>query len=197
MKNWLWTRVLAAAIALSALSSATRADNDKCSNATLKGDYGFTVHGEQVGIVTAAGPQFFPVPVPIDGVAMTYFDGKGNLTQVDFVMQDGRKRPGATDPTTGFDGNQTGSYTVFPDCTGNFEIDPPPRLNPVHNGTFIAAKFVLANQGREIHTVVNQLHVANHIPVGGVSCDIPTGCDVLPQVRSDGTKLQHGQGNDD
>jgi hypothetical protein len=42
MKSWLWQAMLAAAIALPALSGPARAqstDNDGCTNATLKGDY--------------------------------------------------------------------------------------------------------------------------------------------------------------
>jgi hypothetical protein len=46
MKSWLWNGMLAAAIALPALSDVAWAqsnDNDGCTNATLKGDYAFAV----------------------------------------------------------------------------------------------------------------------------------------------------------
>src|SRR5260370_35209067 len=46
MESWLWTGMLAAAIALPALGGVARAqstDNDGCTNATLKGDYAFAV----------------------------------------------------------------------------------------------------------------------------------------------------------
>src|SRR5207302_6157517 len=102
MKPWLWHWMLG--VALLAMSGEARAqitDNDGCSNATLKGDYGFTVHGEFLGLVTAAGPEFFSTPVPIDAVAMTDFDGKGKLTQVGVNVVNGMLPPGPTDPETG------------------------------------------------------------------------------------------------
>ena len=60
MKTWLWNGILAAAIALPALSGVARAqstDNDGGSNATLQGDYGFTIHGEVLGVVTSTVPS--------------------------------------------------------------------------------------------------------------------------------------------
>jgi hypothetical protein len=171
MKSWLWKGMLAAAIALPALSGVARAqgtDVDGCSNAILEGDYGFTVHGEFLGIVTPAGPQFFSSPVPIDGVAMTRFDGKGNLTQVDFIMLNGMEVPASPsdiDPKTGFHTGESGHYTVFPDCTGKSELDLP--------GVVVRLRFVLANQGRDIHSVVNQEHVVSPI----LGCNSSTGCD--------------------
>jgi hypothetical protein len=191
MKTRLWSGMLTATVALLALGGVAQAqstDNDRCSNSTLRGDYGFTVHGEFLGIVTASGPQFFSSPVPIDGVAMTNFDGKGNLTQVDFVMVNGMEVPATPsdiDPKTGFHINETGHYTVFPDCTGKLELDLP--------GVVVKAKFVLANQGRDIHSVINQEHVVS--PIFG--CNSSTGCDVLAQYRSDGTKLRPGAKQDD
>jgi hypothetical protein len=72
MKSWLWRGMLAAAIALPALSGVARAqstDNDGCTNATLKGDYAF--------VVTALTGQTFVV-----GIGR--FDGKGGFTQIDY-----------------------------------------------------------------------------------------------------------------
>src|SRR5688500_5897204 len=52
----------------------------ECSNHTLRGDYGFSIEGTLlVG----------PAPVRLRGVAMTHFDGKGGLTQVDYATFDG------------------------------------------------------------------------------------------------------------
>ncbi len=47
MKSRLWKGMLAATIALPALSGvvwAQSTDNDGCTNATLKGDYAFSSH---------------------------------------------------------------------------------------------------------------------------------------------------------
>jgi hypothetical protein len=170
-------------LALPVISSAAQAqvsDNDGCSNATLQGDYAFSVHGEFLGLVTATGPQYFSSPVPVDVVAMTNFDGKGNIVQVDFTMANGLNPPASpsdVDPLTGFTINESGRYKVFPDCTGNLELNLP--------GVFIAAKFVLASEGHKINTVIYQEHVARPI----LGCASSTGCDTLIQSHSEGTKL--------
>jgi hypothetical protein len=184
MRNWLWNGAVAVAVALSATSSVARvqrADNDGCSNATLHGDYAFAVHGEFLGLATATGPQYFSSPVPIDAVAMTNFDGIGNFTQVGFNVVNGVVPPGPTDPKTGFGINESGNYTVFPDCTGNFELNLPGPIS-------IAATFVLAMEGRKIHAVIYQ----EHVPSPVLGCANSSGCDVLPQYYSDGTKLLIG-----
>jgi len=65
--------MLAAAIALPALSGVARAqstDNDGCTNATLKGDYAFSVID-------------FILPQVVVGIGR--FDGKGGFTQVDYI----------------------------------------------------------------------------------------------------------------
>ena len=188
MKLWFWNGILAVTLALLALNGVARAqstDNDGCSNATLRGDYAFTVHGEFLGLVTAAGPQYFPAAVPIDGVSMINFDGKGNFTQVNVSVLGGLVIPGPTDPETGFGINQSGTYTLFPDCTGNFELSLPLAV--------ASGKFVLANQGREIHAVIEQEHVIEGI----LNCNSSSGCDTLPQYRADGSKLRSdGKQND-
>jgi hypothetical protein len=183
--------MLTATVALLALSGVAQAqvtDNDECSNATLQDDYGFTVHGEFLGLVAAGGPQYFSSPVPIDVVAMTNFDGRGKLVQVDFTVVNGVNPPALpsnVDPQTGFTVNESGQYTVFPDCTGNLELNLP--------GIFVAAKFVLADQGRKVHSLIYRQHVASPI----LGCTSSGGCDTLVQSHSDGTKLRRGRERDD
>ena len=86
---------------------------------------------------------------------MTHFDGRGGLTQVDFIVAN--PAPVAplppTDPVTGFHTDETGTYQVFSDCTGKFEIDMPPHPG----GAVIKAMLVIANHGRTIHTIVSSL----------------------------------------
>src|SRR5262245_8508329 len=102
--NWLHRGVLAAALALPALggSASAFADDIRCSNATLKGEYAIKLHGQSLGIVTAAGPQIFPDPIPADGVGIEVFDGNVKFSHTDFVMRGGAPLPGPKDPTTGF-----------------------------------------------------------------------------------------------
>lgn len=46
---------------------------------------------------------------------------------------------------------ETGTYEVFPDCTGKFTIDSP-KTSPV-----VVVKFVLSDGGRSIYTIVTSL----------------------------------------
>jgi hypothetical protein len=127
---------LAATLAVS-ISWRVTADEDersgeaRCSNRTLRGDYGFSIDGQIL-----AGPS----PILVRGVAMTRFDGQGNLSQVDFVTLNG---VGGTDWRPA-----TGTYDLNPDCTGTMELDfpdPSPTLR---------LRLVVVDRGREIRTVV-------------------------------------------
>ena len=77
MKTWLWTGTLADAVALPALSGIAQAqkspekstDHAHCTNATLKGDYAFSVVD-------------FTTPLVVVGIGT--FDGKGGFSQVDY-----------------------------------------------------------------------------------------------------------------
>ncbi|MGH8266397.1 MAG: hypothetical protein ACRETH_04415 [Steroidobacteraceae bacterium] len=165
MNKWHSQALLGALLLTSALPGAALAqstDNDGCSNATLSGDYAFTING-----------QVFPPGMPVvtrDGVAMTHFDGKGGLTQVDFVMQYPDKMggsspvPGEPDGVTGFNTGEGGKYTVFEGCSGEMEIDFPPIGM---GGAVIKARFVLGDGGRSIHTTVywaQPPHAAGPVP---------------------------------
>ncbi len=143
-----------------------------CSNASLYGDYAFTIEGQ---IFTPGGTAILR-----RGVALTRFDGHGGLLQSDFVMQYPDKNggsspvPGKADPTSGFNTGEQGHYVVFQDCTGDMEIDFPP-LNA--GGAVIKARFVLGAGGRAIHTIV-------------YSVQPPNSSTAVPAViHSDGRKL--------
>src|ERR1700745_600022 len=140
--------LLAASIGLLALSGAARAqsdDNDGCSNSTLKGDYASTISGQ---IFSPDGTSTL-----VNGVAITNFEGKGALTQVDFVV-DNPPPPASgepTDPLTGFRIQESGTYQVFPDCTGKATINFPPHPG----GLVIQLALVVSSEGRKIHSVVS------------------------------------------
>jgi hypothetical protein len=115
-----------------AASSAVTAHASGCSNATIKGTYAFTIHG-QVFLPEGAGTLL------VDGLAKTKFDGAGNLTQLDAVATNGNVAPGWR--------FSTGSYSVNPNCTGTFNVtngDQPP----------IHVQFVISHWGNHINTVV-------------------------------------------
>jgi hypothetical protein len=136
MNSWVFKSLLAAAIALPALSSAAWAggtDDFGCSNATLKGEYAF-------------GVTNYTVPSVAAGIKV--FDGNGNFTQRDYR---GYSTPAEFAPK----GQETGTYTVNSDCTGSMVIN----LNaPVTSGStgVIGILFVISDGGRHIHEVVSE-----------------------------------------
>ena len=159
MNRWHLLTATLAVLAAAPFALAQTVDNNHCSDSTLNGDYAFTVNGQ---IFPATG-----VVVTRDGVAITHFDGVGNLTQADFVMQFPDKNggsspvPGEPDAVTGFNTGEQGIYHVFADCTGEFEIDFPPIGM---GGAVIKARFVLADHGRHIHTTVYSAQPPPHAP---------------------------------
>ncbi len=105
---------------------------DSCSNRTLRGSYAFAIDGTII-----AGPN----RLLLRGLAMTEFDGQGNLTQVDFTTINGA--PAGTDWRP-----SVGSYDIDSDCTGTMQIIPgdgTPTLN---------LKLVVADHGRTVHNIV-------------------------------------------
>ncbi|HUX44834.1 MAG TPA: hypothetical protein VMV57_08800 [Terracidiphilus sp.] len=110
-----------------------------CSNATLHGRYAFTVTGQILTPVPAAGF--------VSGVTMTNFDGMGNMTQVDHVLHNGippieEWRPGS------------GPYHVNPDCTGYMVIYAHPT-NPADASPPLRVEFVVSDSGKQIRNVVS------------------------------------------
>ena len=143
MKSWLWKGMLAAAIALPALSGVVWAQgHEGCSNATLKGEYAFAV--------TAYTPPGLPDGPPQVVVGIAINDGKGKFTQRDYGGDSLRTRD-QTDFSTG----ETGTYKVNSDCTGSAVIN----LNvPVAQGStgVIKTVFVISGGGRSTHGVVSE-----------------------------------------
>jgi hypothetical protein len=153
MKSWFFKATLAATIALPMLGSAARAggiDDYGCSNATLKGEYAF-------------GVTNYVLPQVVAGIKI--FDGDGNLTQRDYIG-DSLRTMNQTDFAP--KGQEKGTYTVNPDCTGSMVIN----LNaPVPAGStgVINIMFVISDGGRHIHEVV-----AEFTPPGSTTGPVPT-----------------------
>jgi hypothetical protein len=123
-----------------AVNAAAETENAPCSNRTLHGTYGFTIEG------TILGPN-----IPFRGLALQNYDGQGNITQVDHIVNAGQ--PPAQDWTPG-----TGTYSVNPDCTGDAVINS-------HSNPFpVPLHFVIVNNGNEIRQVVD----ANAVVAVGV-----------------------------
>ena len=144
MKSWLSKGMLAGAILLPALSGIARADDFGCSNATLKGEYAFGF--------TAYTPPGLPDGPASVGAGIEVFDGKGNFTQRDYAGDSLRTR-GQTDFAP--EGQETGTYTVNPDCTGSDVLNLNVPGTPPPHGV-IQVMFVISDGGRHIHEVVSE-----------------------------------------
>ena len=125
------------------LSTFSQGLDRGCSNKTLSGDYGFTIEG-----------TILDANLPIRGLVLQHYDGRGHITQVDHVVTGGY--PPAQDWTPG-----TGTYTVNPDCTGSGVINSPSNPVPVN------IHFVIIDHGRQIKQVVD----ANAVVANGVKVD--------------------------
>jgi hypothetical protein len=137
MKSWLFEGMLATAVVLPALTGAAQAggtDDYGCSNATLTGQYAF-------------GVTNLTIPQVVAGIKI--FDGNGNLTQRDYI---GNSVPAQFAPP----GQERGTYSVNPDCTGSMVINLNTPGAPPPNGV-TEILFVISDGGRHIHEVVSQL----------------------------------------
>ena len=122
-------------LTLAALGSGyAQSASPACTNKLIAGNFGFTIQGNKLGGQGPTGPQV--------GVAMTQFDGKGGLTQIDTVTVNGEVVADFTHTPA------TGTYTVNSDCTGTFTINFTDLRPPV------VANFVVVESGSEIDTVV-------------------------------------------
>lgn len=140
LKHWVGVAGLVAACGAGALASAPAArraespqESARCTDRTIRGDYGFSIDGT----VLAGTPNAFL----LRGVAMTRFDGEGNLSQVDFTTRNGMPMGADWRPATG-------TYAINPDCTGTAEIVP------ADGSPSLRLRLVVVDHGREIRTVV-------------------------------------------
>jgi len=109
MKRTINAQVLAGATAfVLGIVPAAQADDKGCSNATLKGTFGYTTTGFITAPPTLAGP--------FASVGTQTFDGKGATTARAMVSQNGNIVPVTI----------AGTYTVNPDCTGTFTLQISP-----------------------------------------------------------------------
>jgi hypothetical protein len=132
----LFTKALPVLLAgLAGITTAQAQSNSRfCNNLLIAGVYGFTIEGAKLAGPGPTGQQV--------GVAMTEFDGREGLSQIDAVMIGGVEVSDFTHPVA------TGSYSVNADCTGTFTI------NFTDGRPTVSAYFVVVDNGNEIDTVV-------------------------------------------
>jgi len=113
------------------------ADEGHCSDRTLHSTYGFSVEG--TFLATANTPMLV-----LRAVALTTFDGKGGLTQVDHYVVNGTPQTPPDNPWP----SSSGTYSVNSDCTGKLTLNVP-NMPP------FVSYFIVVNSGKEIRTVLN------------------------------------------
>ena len=182
---WISTPVRLAAICLLSALVGTRTyavpTTAGCSNSTLEGFYASTVGGQLFHADGSAETR--------QGLVMAHFDGHGNFTQTDYVLNTlngtTTPTPGPIDPQTGFQIHESGTYHVNADCTGNLEIHFAPP--PVHGaiGAVLKLFLVIGSQGNALRTVVISV-----VPPSTIQNDI-TGFT----LHSEGTRLGEQQQN--
>jgi hypothetical protein len=143
-----------------------------CGDYLLHGTYGFQVNGK----IIPPGQTAF---VKQQGVALQNFDGAGHFTAVDFIMTNGVPaiNPATAVNSNGFRENESGTYTVNPDCTGSLTLNQDTKLNALTSQ--IQIKFVLVKGGKEIFEVVQSITAYP----GGVETNVPA------TIIADGKKL--------
>ncbi|CAB3795989.1 hypothetical protein [Paraburkholderia fynbosensis] len=155
-----------------------------CSNATLKGPYAFTGHGEIIGLI---GPNNKVSPYAstsiLDDVALVTFDGTGGFTRTDFGMIGGLPKGGLTT----FNPNQNGTYTVNSDCTGTMKIVYTAG-GAVPAGVETDLNMVVAADGTLVESVVYRaVTVSGASGDGSVTC--PQFCEQAVQESFEGKKI--------
>jgi hypothetical protein len=95
--------VAGAAPASSADERSDRQESRRCTDRSLRGEYGFTAQG----VVTAASGLPAPLPGPFASAGQATFDGEGHFTLTATASFNGLIQPAAT----------SGTYRVNPDCT--------------------------------------------------------------------------------
>jgi hypothetical protein len=123
-------------------ASVARADDDdKCTDRTIRGDFGFASEGVLIGI------PGLPAQAPFQSVGVAHFNGKGGLTWLEHTVTNGT--PANTDFVAA-----NGTYTVNANCTGTAVVSTPNSQFPLH------LAFVIVKEGREIHTVLDANAIA-------------------------------------
>ena len=124
-------------LASTCVHAQDRGMGNGCSNATLRGDYGFTITGTR-----PTGPP----PAPIEqfvGLAIARFDGHGGLTQ-DVGSSHGSIR-GDSPNDTG-----SGTYSLNADCSGTMTLNLTGQTPAVS----LRIWMVVVDRGREVRLVV-------------------------------------------
>ena len=115
-------------VSLLVLGLVSRVQARECSNASIKGTYGFSCEGTIVGVG----------PIAVIGVFTA--DGNGKGSQVETLSLNGEISQGVF---------RTDTYTVEADCTGSF-VSTGPDGSVIHND------FVIDDNEKEIRLLATE-----------------------------------------
>jgi hypothetical protein len=149
-------------LASTCLHAEDRDRGHTCSDATVRGAYGFTISGTR-----PSGPP----PAPIEqfvGLAITHFDGNGGLTQSAGSSHGSVSGDSQTD--TGF-----GTYSLNPDCSGTMTLNLTGRTPAVTLRIWMLA----VDGGKAVHLVV-MTPTPNGIPVPPANLTVSNGRKIDP-----------------
>jgi hypothetical protein len=124
--------VIAALIVLGIGSAARAGEAERCSNAKLRGSFGYTSTGT---LLPSAAPP--PFAGPFAEIGRQTFDGAGNTEATATLSANGN----IVRVTI------VGTYSVNPDCTGVMTLGVSPL------GLTVNADFVIVRNGAEIHVI--------------------------------------------
>jgi hypothetical protein len=129
-------RVVVVCGLLFAVSGARADDDDKCTDRTVRGDYGFAAEG------VLLGTPGLPAQAQFRSLGVAHFNGRGGLTWVEHTVINGV--PANTDFVLA-----TGTYSVNANCTGTALVNTPNSPVPLR------LSLVIVKEGREIRTVLD------------------------------------------
>jgi len=119
-------------------ASAREEQSGPCSNATLRGEYGYAAEGVLID------KPMLPPEAPFRSVGMTHFDGKRNVTWVEHTVVNGIPLNAGVEWT-----EASGTYTVNPNCTGTAVVNTPNSPVPLNFA------LVVVRNGNEVHTLLD------------------------------------------
>jgi hypothetical protein len=129
-------RVMVVCGLLFTVSVARANDDDKCTDGTLRGDYGFAAEG------VLLGTPGLPAQAQFRSVGVAHFNGRGGLTWVEHTVINGV--PANADFILA-----TGTYSVNANCTGSAVVTTPNSPVPLR------LSLVIVKDGKEFRTILD------------------------------------------
>ena len=123
--------VFATVFALGIMPKAQAGERRECSNASLRGSFGFTNTGTNLALPS-------PLAGPIAQIGRQTFDGRGNTRATTTLSVNGNIVAATAE----------GTYVVNPDCTGSMTLFVSPF------GSTVNADFVIDDDGAELRAII-------------------------------------------